>query len=155
FAPAADLHVAGLQKQSEVILQALGLLVEQQARLWSDSLRVLRDEQQDIVRQHHATLTDALHDALEQSLVAHEDQLVEMRLETLQETREVLGEMTELARVLNEQHTALVPLAESLTDTVLALRELHKQEGQLVRLHHLHEQNLHALAESGAFEEAL
>src|SRR5262249_54634093 len=87
-----DPHAAALHEQSEVVLQALDAVVRQQVDLWRDSLREMGEEQRTATREQQALFTDSLCDALEQSLAAHEEQLTEMRRESLQQTRQVLAQ---------------------------------------------------------------
>src|SRR5205085_8220028 len=67
----------------------------------------------------------------------------------------VLEPLAALGSSLVQQQTALLPLADGMQQFAATLTQMQENEGQLLRLQQLLQQNLAGLSASGSFEEAV
>lgn len=134
-------YLVALRQNAEVILAAADRLVRCQAEVWAESLAAMQRRQHQAERLHHEKLIAALESALTRTLEAHTSRLQAAEHQAVERGQALTGSLAGVAQGIAAQAEALVRLQE--------------QEGQLVRLQASLDQNLAALAGSGAFEQAV
>jgi biopolymer transport protein ExbB/TolQ len=133
--------VEALHRNTAVLLSAVEELVHRQASVWADAFA--QAEQQTREQQHR--VAGAIESALERTAESHA-----RRLEALESQASVQGGRLaeQLARIAKEVAGQGVQLSEELY-------QLREGEGQLLRLQQSLQHNLHVLAASGTFEQAI
>jgi hypothetical protein len=151
--------VAVVKQNSQVLVDATEKLVERQAKVWLKSFTETEQRHAQLQAQSQDTLTSALAAALEKTLDSHARRMKELERQGMEQSSRILEQMTALAAAVRdtsrEQQASLKGIADALASQTAALGSLQEQEQHLVHLQSLLQQNLQALAGSGAFEEAV
>jgi len=151
--------LAVVRQNTQVLVDATGQLAERQAEVWSRSLTAAEERWAKVGEAQQERLTAALEDALERTLLSHQQRLAALE----EHTRSVLAGLLERLGALlasvretgREQQAALVEVIGAVAAQTEALALLQQDAKQLVRLEELLQQNLAALAGAGAFDEAV
>ncbi len=143
------------ESENSPLLAAMEQLVQRQADVWAESMSQMQGRLLEEEGRIQQRLTTALKHALERSLAAHQEQLGALRQQTQDQLSEAQRPMASLAGSLRQQVVALKPMADAMNALAQTLASLQQDEGQLVRLTALMQQNLGALAGAGAFDEAV
>jgi biopolymer transport protein ExbB/TolQ len=158
-APEAGHTGPALRQTAEFLLKTTEQLVERQAAVWAQSMakadRVLAEGG---ARQQER-LSTALETALERTLSGHQQRLADLEKHAVQQSKTLFDSITALAGVVRDtgrqQQEALVKITEKVATQADSLAKLQMGEAHLVRLQEKLQQNLAALAGSGAFEQAV
>ncbi len=143
------------ESDNSPLVAAMQQLVEKQADIWTQSLGAMQGRLHTEEDRLQERLTSALQQALERSLTMHQEQIGQMRQLAQEQVSETLRPMANLAGALRQQVVALKPMADAMTALEQALSRLQQDEGQLVRLQSLMQQNLGTLAAAESFDEAV
>jgi hypothetical protein len=146
---------AAVERNTEVVLEALETLVRRQTELWAATLRAADERRAEAERHQQQHLVAALDEALEHTLERHELALSAAEQAAGQRAAVLLRELAALAETVRRQQDSLAPIADGLAAQAEALASMQATEGQLQRSQELLAQNLAALAGSGSFEEAV
>jgi len=146
---------AVVQEGMRGVLRGTEQLVQRQAELWAQTLAETEKRRQSAEREQQERFTAALEAALERTLASHAERLTEMSRRVEEQASAVLAPLTALGNSLAQQQTALLPLADGMQLLAATLAQLQENEGELLRLQNLMQQNLAGLAAAGSFEEAV
>jgi hypothetical protein len=141
--------------EQEPLLEAMQGLVKRQAEVWAASLAETERRAHTVALEQQEQLTAGLALAIQHSLTVHQDMLSQMRQAAREQASDAMRPLGEMAESLRRQQDALVPVVQQLHELGQALARLQDNEQQLIRVQHLLQQNLGALAASGTFEEAV
>src|SRR5262249_14154173 len=97
----------------------------------------------------------ALEAALDRTLASHAQRMADMSRRVEDQAAAVLEPLAALGDALARQQTTLLPLADGMQRLAATLAQLQENEGQLLRLQQLLQQNLAGLSATGSFEEAV
>ncbi len=152
---AAGTFSAVVQESTRAVLRGTEQLVQRQAELWAQTLAATEERRQSAEREQQARFTAALEAALERTLASHAERLAEMSRRVEEQASAVFEPLAALGSSLAQQQTTLLPLADGMQLLAATLAQLQENEGQLLRLQNLMQQNLAGLAAAGSFEEAV
>jgi hypothetical protein len=148
-----------LARQSEVLLGTVDQLVRRQADLWKESMGQVGRERQEAEVRLQDRLTSSIENALVRTLDAHTRRLADQERQSNQEQERIGRQLAELATLVRdttkEHHQALAEITKGMASQLETIATLQAGEEHLRRLQETLNQNLHALAGAGAFEEAL
>lgn len=136
--------VDAVRQQSQVLLQGTEKLVHQQAEIWAKALDEAGKRRMALEAEFQSQLSTALASALDQSLAEHARRLAGLEKQAAEHTAELTRKLDGLGK-----------LADGLKAQAEALNRLQEGEKQLIQLQERLEQNLAALADAGAFQEAV
>jgi hypothetical protein len=143
------------ESDNSPLVAAMEGLVQKQAEVWAESLGQMQCRLYEEEQRIHERVASALQQAIERSLTTHQEQLAQMRQLAQEHLGESLRPMASLAGSLRQQVIALKPMADAMSALEAALARLQQDEGQLVRLQSLLQQNLGTLAAAESFDEAV
>jgi MotA/TolQ/ExbB proton channel family len=162
FERAATEHTPFLEAvrhNAQIMLDATSQLVQRQTEMWAHSLEEIDRRSAAAQAQQQQQLLAALETAISSTLQQYTQRLATLEKQSLEQTTALLQQLTGLANAVRdtgrEQQTALVRVADSVADQAAVLGQLQSGEQQLLQVQGLLQQNLQALAQSGAFEEAV
>jgi len=135
-------------KNAQLMLQSMEQLVQRQADVWARSLTALQSRLEQSERQQHERVLATLTQALDRSLKAHQDRLLELEKRFSVELGQGLVPLQEVSRQLAQTQHALAQQAA-------LMQPLLDSEQQILRLQESLNQTLHGLASSGSFQEAV
>jgi biopolymer transport protein ExbB/TolQ len=148
-----------VRQNTQVLVQATEQLVQRQADVWAKAFDQSERQRAGAEDHRQQRLTAALGEALEKTLEAHARRLAALEKQALDQGAGILERMTALATAVREagreQEAALARVGEALAAKAEALAQLQDGEKQLLRLQDTLNQNLAAVAGTGAFEEAV
>lgn len=151
--------VAVLRQNTNLLLKATGDLVERQAAVWAQALDHAEKRRLEAEERQQKRISTGLEAALEKTLEAHGRRLAGLEKQVLDQTGNLVKEMSGLATAAREsgrdQVTALKQIAQGTHGQLEALHRLQENEAQLVRLQEVLQQNLAALNGAGTFEAAV
>lgn len=133
-----------VRQHSQVMLQATEQLVQKQVELWSKSLTEAGQQHAELHKDLRQGLTAALETVLETTLEAHARRLADLEKQAAQQNALLLEKLGSLTR-----------LTDRLAAQTEALAAIQDGETQLIRLQERLQQNLEALADAGAFQQAV
>jgi hypothetical protein len=137
------------------MIEAMEHLVRRQAEVWATSLAEMDRHAHAVAIEQQDRLTSALAQAIEFSLVAHQQHLNTMRTTAQEQMTQTLRPLSILAASMKQQQIALKPVARAMQQMSETLGRLQDNEQHLLRLQKLLHQNLHVLSAAGSFEEAV
>jgi biopolymer transport protein ExbB/TolQ len=148
-----------LRQTAEFLLKTTEQLVERQSAIWAKSMeKVDRTLLEGGARQQER-LSTALEAALERTLANHHQRLADLEKQAVQQSKTLFDSITALATVVRDagrqQQEALTKMTEKVSVQADTFAKLQMGEAHLVRLQEKLQQNLAALAGSGAFEQAV
>ena len=148
-----------VRHNTQILLDATGQLVQRQAEMWSRSLEEIDRRSAAAQAQQQKQLVAALETAIGSSLQQHAQRLASLEKQSFEQTTALLKQLTNLANAVREtgreQQAALIRVADSVADQAAVLGQVQSSEQHLLQSQTLLQQNLHTLAQSGAFEEAV
>jgi hypothetical protein len=148
-----------VRRNTDVLLQAMNRLVEQQTALWAQALEEADRRRKAAEHNQLELITDALATALEQTLEMHSRRLATMEKQTVEHVGEFMGRLAGLAATVRdtgkEHQAVLAQVAQGVAAQVEALAHLQDSEKDLRQLQETLNQNLATLAGAGTFEQAL
>jgi hypothetical protein len=170
-----------VRQQTQVLVQTTERLVQRQAAVWARSLEETSQRQAQAEAQAQQHFTRALETALERTLQAHAhrvdamekhsadqvsameeqsaDRLGAMEKQAAERSGDLADRLAKLAATVRdssrEQQAALARVAQAVAAQTEAMARLQEGEKQLLRLQEVLHENLHAVAGTGAFEEAI
>lgn len=148
-----------LREQSQELLTTTGQLVQRQADVWAKTFAETEQRRAEAEKQMHTRLSGGLESALELTLDAHAKRLATLEKQTGSQTTALLEKLGALAVAVRdagkEQHAQLGRIAQGLGAQADALAQLQADERQLLQLQDVLNKNLDALANAGAFEQAV
>jgi hypothetical protein len=148
-----------VRQSAQLVLDTTTQLVQRQAELWANTLAEVERRSSAAQAQQQQQLVAALELATSSSLEQHAQRLAAAETQSLERTAALVEQMTALAGAVRdtgrEQQAALVRVADSVTDQAAVLGQLQSGEQHLVQLQALLQQNLAALAQAGAFDQAV
>ncbi|MBL8794081.1 MAG: MotA/TolQ/ExbB proton channel family protein [Planctomycetia bacterium] len=133
-----------VRQQSQALLQGTETLVRKQAEIWSKTFEEAAKRQSALESSFQAQLSAALATALDRSLAEHAKRLASMEQQAAQHTVELTRKLEGLGK-----------LADGLKAQAEVLSRLQEGEKQLIQMQERLDQNLAALADAGAFQEAV
>lgn len=139
--PESSPIVEALRHNSESLVHAAELLVEKQAALWSRSVEAIEQRRSEMDSKHFDAMHRALEQALEGTLTRYLQHLRQTEEKFLARSQTIMDGLTETAERFRLQTAALAQLQDN--------------EAQLLRLHEALNENLAAVANTGAFEQAV
>jgi hypothetical protein len=143
------------ENEASPMLDAMESLVQRQAEVWAGTMEEMQERVRGEEKKQMERLGSALQQALEKSLASHQEMLAGMRKTAQEQTAKLLEPLSTLAGSLRQQTIALKPVAQGMAELTQSLGKLREDEGQIIRLQKLLQQNLAALASAGSFEEAV
>jgi len=148
-----------LRQTAEFLLKTTEQLVERQAAVWAKSMEKADRVLAEGGTRQQERLSAALEAALERTLANHQQRLADLEKHAVQQSKTLFDSITALAGVVRDtgkqQQEALNKITEKVSLQADTLAKLQMGEAHLVRLQEKLQQNLHALAGSGAFEQAV
>jgi biopolymer transport protein ExbB/TolQ len=151
--------VEALRQNTQVLLEATGQLVERQAHLWAHALTENERRMREVSVRQQEQMAGALEAALKGTLQTHSQLLTALEKQSLEQGTRLFEQLGALASVVrdygHDQQATLGRVGESLAAQVAALGGLQQGEKHLLQLQAGLQQNLAALAGSGAFEQTL
>jgi biopolymer transport protein ExbB/TolQ len=136
--------VEAIRQQSQVLLQGTEKLVHKQAEIWGKALDEAGKRRTALEAEFQSQLSTALAAALDKSLAEHAQRLAGLEKQAAAHTAELTKKLEGLGKI-----------ADGLKAQAEALNRLQEGEKQLIHLQERLEQNLAALADAGAFQEAV
>ncbi|MHB1426667.1 MAG: MotA/TolQ/ExbB proton channel family protein [Gemmataceae bacterium] len=151
--------VEALRQNTQVLLDATGQLVERQAEVWARALTENERGMREASARQQEQMAGALEAALKGTLQTHSQLLGGLEKQTLEHSGRLFEQLGALASVVrnygNDQQAALARVGDGLAAQVTALAGLQQGEQHLLQLQAGLQQNLAALAGTGAFEQTL
>jgi biopolymer transport protein ExbB/TolQ len=148
-----------LRQTAEFLLKTTEQLVERQAAIWAKSMEKADRLLAEGGARQQERLSAALETALERTLSNHHQRLADLEKQALQQSKSLFDSIAALAVVVREtgrqQQEALTKITDKAATQADTLAKLQLGEAHLVRLQEKLQQNLAALAGSGAFEQAV
>jgi hypothetical protein len=148
-----------VRHNAQILLDSSNQLVKGQADIWAKTLDEVESRSSGAQARQQKQLVEALETAITSSLERHAARTAALEKQAHEQTAVLVQQMTALANAVRdtgrEQQAALVRVADSVADQAAVLGHLQSGEQQLVQLQALLQQNLGALAQTGAFEEAV
>src|SRR5262249_6598192 len=148
-----------VRQSTQLVLDTTTQLVQRQAELWANTLAEVERRSSASQAQQQQQLAAALELALSSSLEQHTQRLSAAEKQALEQTTALVQQMTALAGTVRdtgrEQQAALVRVADSVGDQAAVLGQLQSGAQHLAQLQALLQQNLAALAQAGAFDQAV
>jgi biopolymer transport protein ExbB/TolQ len=151
--------VSAVERHTQTVLGATEAIVRQQAEIWSQSVAEIERKAAAAQTTQTDRLATALDAALERTLKAHAQRLAGMEQQFLAQSLKIFEQMGQVSVAVRtagqEQLVALERLAKTFASQAQSLAQLQQGEKHLVQLQTVLQQNLAALAGSGAFERAV
>jgi biopolymer transport protein ExbB/TolQ len=148
-----------VRRNTQVLLQAVEQLVERQAAVWAQTMEQADQRRLEAEQRQQGHFTAALEAALDKTLEAHARRLAALEKQTVEQSSGVLEQLNVLTTSVRdmgrEQQAAAAQITQAVRDQVQALTLLHEGEQSVRRLQETLNQNLAALADTGAFEQAM
>jgi biopolymer transport protein ExbB/TolQ/uncharacterized protein YaeQ len=148
-----------LRMHTQHLLQATEGLVERQAQVWARSIESAEVRWAETTRQQQEQIQAALEAALDHTLATYNQRLNDLEGQAVERTKALYDGLTALTTVLrdtNREHqAALAQIVQKLGGQAETLARIQEGEAQVVRLQETMQHNLAALANSGAFEQAV
>jgi biopolymer transport protein ExbB/TolQ len=148
-----------VRQNTQVLLQATEQLVQRQAAVWTKTFEEARRHWTGEGERQKERIASAIETALERTLASHAQRLAALEKQATGQSTALAQRLTELATTVREagkeQGAALAKVAQSQAAQTQALAGLQDGEKHLLRLHEALNQNLAALNEAGAFEQAV
>jgi hypothetical protein len=151
--------LAIMQQCTQGMLSAVEGVVQKQAEMWAAALgepeRRAMQAQERMLQQ----LVGALKQALEGTLQTHAQRLAALEQQAVQGGSQLMQQLAALAAAVRDtardQQASLAKVAESIAGQAAVLGKIQQDEENLVHLQAVLHQNLAALANASAFEEAV
>jgi hypothetical protein len=151
--------VEALRQNTQVLLDATGQLVERQAEVWARALTENERRVHEAATRQQEQMAGALEAALKGTLQTHSQLLTALERQSLEQGARLFEQLGTLASVVrdygHDQQAALVRVGEGLAAQAAALGGVQQGEQHLLHLQAGLQQNLAALAQTGAFEQTL
>jgi biopolymer transport protein ExbB/TolQ len=151
--------VDALRQNTQVLVDATGQLVERQAEVWARALTEQERRLREATARQQEQMAGALEVALRGTLQTHSQLLAGLEKQALEQSAHLFEQLGALANVVRDygrdQQAALGRVGEGLAAQVSALAGLQQGEQHLLQLQATLQQNLAALAGTGAFEQTL
>ena len=142
-----------------MLLDATGQLVERQAEVWARALTENERRMHEASSRQQEQMAGVLEAALKGTLQTHSQLLAGLEKQALEHSARLFEQLGTLAAVVrnygHDQQAALARVGEGLAGQVAALAGLQQGEQHLLHLQAGLQQNLAALAGTGAFEQTL
>ena len=133
--------VEALRHNSESLVHAAEQLVEKQAALWGKSIEAMEKRWSDAATQQFDAMYGALEQAMESALTRYSQHLRQSEEKFLTRSQTIMD--------------GIAATAERFRLQTMALAQVQDNEAQLVRLHETLNENLAAVVNTGAFEQAV
>jgi len=154
-----DRFLEVMRINTQTLLQATEHLVQRQTELWGKALEAVDLRRADAEKRQLERTSVGMEKALERTLQTHAQRLAELEKQAVERSSNLLQQLTTVAQTVRdtgrEQQAGLVRVAEAVLTQAKVLARLQEGEKQLLRTQELMQQNLAALASSGAFERAV
>jgi biopolymer transport protein ExbB/TolQ len=151
--------IDAVRQNSQVLLDATNHLVNAQAEIWARTLAETEGRASEAHAGHVQRMTASLEAAMAQTLQGHAQRLGALEKESLKQSTKLLEQIATLASAVRdtgrEQQAAIVRFSDSMAAQALALNQLQKNEQHLLQLQKALQQNISAVAGSGAIEQAM
>jgi hypothetical protein len=151
--------IEAVQQNSQVLLDATNRLVNMQAEIWARTLAETERKTREAHEDQMQRMTASLAAAMEQTLRGHEQRGSSLEMQSVELSTKLLEQIAALANAVRdtgrEQQAAIVRFSDSMAAQALALNQLQKNEQHLLQLQKALQQNMSAIAGSGAFEQAM
>jgi biopolymer transport protein ExbB/TolQ len=151
--------VQAVQQNTQVMLEAMGQLVQRQAEVWGATVAEMDKRSEAFHTAPREQFIGTVQQALELALTAHAQKLSAMEGKSLERTGKLVETMASLAAAVRdtgrEQQAALVRVAEGVAAQAAVLGRLQEGETNLVHLQAVLHQNLAALANASSFDQAV
>jgi biopolymer transport protein ExbB/TolQ len=148
-----------VRQNTQVLVKATEQLVQRQVEVWAKTLDQGQRQWTEAGNKQQERLSAALDAALERTVASHAQRLAALEKQVMEQSTALMQRLGELAGAVRdtgrEQGAALAQVAQSLTAQTEALAGLQDGEKHLLRLQETLNQNLAALNEAGAFEQAV
>jgi hypothetical protein len=149
----------GLRQNAAVLLDAMQHLVQRQAEVWAKTVAETDRRSAEATAKQQEQLCVALQQALERTLVAHDQRLKVLEKQAVDGTTRLLEDFGQVAVAVRntgrEQQEALARVAQGLAAHSSTLHQLLQGEKYLLQLQAALQQNLEAVSTAGAFDQAL
>jgi biopolymer transport protein ExbB/TolQ len=157
--PNAVMDPEAFRSNLQAVLAANEQLVQRQTVLWAQTMQELHGRFATSEKAQQDRFVAALDKALAQTLESHQKRLGLLEKQSLEQAAGLLKQMSELALAVRETGTEQREALRVLSDRVVAqakvLATLQENEKTLRGLQEALNQNLHALAGVGTFDQAL
>jgi biopolymer transport protein ExbB/TolQ len=151
--------VEALRQNARVLLDATQQLVQRQAEVWAKTVAEVESRAAGAQAKQAERVAAALEAALTRALQAHADRLGQVEKQAVAGTTRLLEDFGQVAVAVRdtgrEQQAALARVAEGVAAQAAQLGRLTEAEKHLIQLQAALNQNLAALAGTGAFEQAV
>ncbi len=148
-----------LRQSSQTLLQTSEQLVQRQAEVWAKAMEEADKRRIDAEQRSQGRLADVLENAIQKTLDAHSQRLIDVEKHSGNQASVLIEKLTALSTAVREagreQQNLLAKVVQGLASQTDSLSRLQDGEKQLLRLQQSLQQNLDALAGSGAFEQAV
>ncbi len=154
-----DRFVYALQQNTNVLLAAMGQLVEKQASVWGSTMDRSEKHWGEKTAQEHDRLATAIKQALEATLTRYAERISELEGKLIARGQTLLDGLKELSTSFGEMgkehQLALARLTDTMGMQVESLVKFQTDEEHLLRLQESLSQNLHAVLATGTFDQTL
>jgi hypothetical protein len=151
--------IEAVRQNSQVLLDATNRLVNAQADIWARTLAETEHRAAEAYAGQADRMTKCLETAMTQTLQGHAQRLGELQKDTLEQSAKLLEQIATLASAVRdtgrEQQAVIARFSDSMAAQALALNQLQKNEQHLLQLQKALQQNINAIAGTGAFEQAM
>jgi hypothetical protein len=151
--------VAIVRQNAQVLLDATGRLVQQQASIWAEALAAAQQQWADACQRQQDMLATSLESALEKTLDTHQQRLAVLDQHVEKQSNALLGQLAGLAATIHdmgrEHDQSLLSVIDAVAAQTDALSRLQDDGKQLVHLQDALHHNLAALHGAGAFDQAV
>jgi hypothetical protein len=148
-----------VRQSSEALSATVEGLVRKQADVWAAALNEPERRVTTLYKQAQEQLTHALGQALDQTIEAYSQRLAALEQQTLSQTAGLLQQLALVGSAVRdtgrEQQESLRKVAEGVSSQAATLTRLQEDAANVVHLQAVLHQNLAALANASAFEEAV
>ncbi len=157
--PQTGAFVEVVQRQTQVLVQAVDQVVRRQAALWAEALERTEQGRHEAEHQQQDRFVAALQKVLEQMHASHEERLTGLEEKMLARSQGLVDKLADMAKAVQEasaHHTAAaLEIGQQVSAQAETWARLQEGEKHLRRLQETLNQNLAALAGAGAFEQVL
>jgi biopolymer transport protein ExbB/TolQ len=144
-----------VEQTAQAMLKTSEELVQRQAQVWAQTLVEVDRGRSQVEERLQNKLTTALETALEGALQAHGQRLALLEKQTLEQGKDLFGQVAVLAAAVGRQQEALGQTAQGLASLATAVAQIQDGEQQLIRLQETLARNLEVLTGAGSFEQAV
>lgn len=154
-----SLYVEILRRNTQVVLESMEKLIERQVAIWSQTMHEARQQWQQSGAKQQQFLTNGIEQALLRTLEVHAERLQQQEHSSAQSVGHLVQRLDDLSVTISDtahqQQQSLAEIMHQVSTQTQVLAQLADSGAYLARIQEALQQNLNALAGTGAFEQAV